>query len=48
MTKVEVTITEALQELKTIDARIEKQTQFITTYMSRPNAQRDPHEKEAI
>lgn len=41
-----ITITEALQEVKTIDARIEKKKEFVFNFLFRQNTQRDPHEKE--
>lgn len=40
------TITEALQEMKTIDARVEKKYAFIKQFLYRPNNLRDPHEKD--
>lgn len=44
--KVKITITEALQEIKTIDARIQKKKEFIFNFLFRQNNQRDPHEKD--
>lgn len=44
--KSKITITEALQEIKTIDARIQKKKEFVFTYLWRQNTQRDPHEKD--
>lgn len=44
--KTEITITEALQEVKTIDARIQKKKDFIFSFLFRQNNQRDPHEKD--
>ncbi len=44
--KTEITITEALQEVKTIDARIQKKKEFIFNFLFRQNNQRDPHEKD--
>lgn len=46
MTKSKITITEALQEIKTIDARIQKKQEFIFAFLFRQNNQRDPHEKD--
>ena len=43
--KAKITITEALQEVKTIDARIQKKKEFIFNFLFRQNNQRDPHEK---
>jgi len=40
-----MTITEALQEIKTILKRIEKKREFINGYLWRQNHLRDPHEK---
>lgn len=44
--KSQITITEALQELKTIDARVGKKKEFIFSFLYRQNNQRDPHEKD--
>lgn len=44
--KAKITITEALQEVKTIDARIQKKKEFIFNFLFRQNNQRDPHEKD--
>lgn len=44
--KSKITITEALQEIKTIDARIQKKKEFIFNFLFRQNNQRDPHEKD--
>mgnify|MGYP001002964620 FL=1 len=44
--KTKITITEALQEVKTIDARIQKKKEFIFNFLFRQNNQRDPHEKD--
>lgn len=44
--KTKITITEALQEVKTIDARIQKKKEFIFSFLFRQNNQRDPHEKD--
>lgn len=44
--KSKITITEALQEVKTIDARIQKKKEFIFNFLFRQNNQRDPHEKD--
>lgn len=44
--KSKITITEALQEVKTIDARIQKKREFIFNFLFRQNNQRDPHEKD--
>lgn len=44
--KQTITITEALQELKTIDDRISKKHRVITDYLYRQNTQRDPFEKD--
>lgn len=41
-----ITITEALQEIKTIDARIQKKKEFVFNFLFRQNVQRDPHEKD--
>lgn len=41
-----MTITEALAELKTIDARLEKKRSFVLNYLSRPNTLRDPLTKD--
>ena len=43
---MEQTITEALAELKTISKRIEKKRSFVTSYLLRPDAQKDPLIKE--
>lgn len=42
----QTTITEALAELKTLQARIEKKRQFVMSNLGRNEAFRDPHEKE--
>lgn len=39
-----MTITEALQEIKTLKKRIEKKKEFILQYLWRQNHMRDPHE----
>lgn len=44
--KTKITITDALQEVKTIDARIQKKKEFIFSFLFRQNNQRDPHEKD--
>lgn len=44
--KSKITITEALQEVKTIDARIAKKKEFVFNFLFRQNTQRDPHEKD--
>jgi hypothetical protein len=44
MNKV-ITITEGLQELKVISARVEKKHEFIMGFLYRQNNLRDPHEK---
>lgn len=44
--KSKITITEALQEVKTIDARIQKKKEFVFNFLFRQNTQRDPHEKD--
>lgn len=41
-----ITITEALAEIKTLNKRIEKKRQFVLTFLSRPDAIRDPLEKD--
>ena len=42
----EITITEALAEIPTIEKRIEKKQQFILNYLYRQSSIRDPHEKD--
>ena len=42
----QMTITEALAETKTIDKRISKKRTFVTDYLFRQDALRDPLEKE--
>lgn len=44
--QTKITVTEALQEVKTIDARIQKKKEFIFNFLFRQNNQRDPHEKD--
>jgi len=44
---MEMTITESLAEIKTINARIAKKREAIMRYFIRPNVMRDPMEKEA-
>jgi len=44
--KSKITITEALQEVKTIDARIQKKKEFVFNFLFRQNTQRDPHKKD--
>ena len=44
MTKI--TITEALAEVPTIQKRIEKKQEFISSYLFRQSVVRDPHEKD--
>jgi hypothetical protein len=44
--KQTISITEALQEIKTIDARVQKKKEFVFNYLYRQNNQRDPHEKD--
>lgn len=46
MTTSKLTITEALQEIKTIDARLEKKKNFVFNFLWRISAIRDPHEKD--
>lgn len=46
MTNHKVTITEALADIKTIDKRIEKKQQFISDYLWRQAALKDPLEKD--
>lgn len=41
----EMTITEALAELKTIDKRVEKKQEFVLGYLWRQRGMVDPHEK---
>ena len=41
-----ITITEALQEVKTLIKRIEKKQEFIRGFLWRQNHLRDPHEKD--
>lgn len=41
-----LTITEALAEIKTVSKRIEKKRQGLMSYVARPEALRDPLEKE--
>jgi len=41
-----LTITEALAEIPTIDKRIIKKQEFITQFLFRQSAVRDPHEKD--
>lgn len=43
---MEVTITEALAELKLIKARVEKKKQFIANYLARQEGVKDPLEKQ--
>lgn len=40
-----MTITEGLQEVKTLTKRIEKKREFVRNYLWRQNQIRDPHEK---
>jgi len=42
----QITITEALAEIPTIEKRIEKKKEFILNYLYRQSSIRDPHEKE--
>src|SRR3954451_8770915 len=42
----QITITEALAELKTIDKRIEKKREFVLTYLLRQEMFKDPLEKD--
>lgn len=42
----QISITEALAELKTIDKRIEKKGKFILAYVYRQEMLKDPHEKD--
>lgn len=42
----DITITEAIAEIKTIGKRIEKKREFITTYLSRQEGVKDPLEKQ--
>jgi len=42
----EITITEALAEIPTIEKRIEKKEEFILNYLYRQSSVRDPHEKD--
>jgi hypothetical protein len=42
----EITITEALAEIPTIEKRIEKKKEFILNYLYRQSSVRDPHEKD--
>ena len=42
----EITITEALAEIPTIEKRIEKKQDFILNYLYRQSSIRDPHEKD--
>ncbi len=42
----EITITEALAELPTIEKRIGHKRDFIVNYLWRPDSMRDPHEKD--
>lgn len=42
----EITITEALAEIPTIEKRIEKKKEFIINYLYRQSSVRDPHEKD--
>jgi hypothetical protein len=42
----EITITEALAEIPTIEKRIEKKREFILNYLYRQSSIRDPHEKD--
>lgn len=46
MTTSQITITEALAELKTIGKRIEKKQQAVLQYLMRPEDKRDPLEKQ--
>lgn len=41
-----MTITEALAEIKTVDKRIDSKRKFIETYLYRLDSLRDPHEKD--
>jgi len=43
---MEITITEALAELKTISKRVEKKEQFVSRYLLRQEALKDPLEKD--
>ncbi len=42
----EITITEALAEIPTIEKRIEKKREFVKNYLYRKSSIRDPHEKD--
>lgn len=42
---MQITITEALAELKTIQKRVEKKQQFVLTYLTRQEGLKDPFEK---
>ena len=42
----QITITEALAEIPTIEKRIKKKKEFILSYLYRQSSVRDPHEKE--
>lgn len=42
----QITITEALAELRTIDRRIQKKREFVTTYLLRQEMFKDPLEKD--
>jgi len=42
----EITITEALADIPTIEKRIEKKQDFILNYLYRQSSIRDPHEKD--
>jgi len=42
----QITITEALAEIPTIEKRIEKKMEFILNYLYRQSSVRDPHEKD--
>src|SRR5215831_611359 len=42
----QITITEALAELKTIDKRIEKKREFVLSYLLRQEMFKDPLEKD--
>lgn len=43
-----ITITEALAELKVIDKRLEKKKQFVLENLARPEAIKDPMDKDGI
>ena len=42
----EITITEALAEIPTIEKRIQKKEDFVLSYLYRQSSVRDPHEKD--